>query len=105
MGNFKKLGVQSHTLNGWERLEAIHGQLHPGGREAFRFSWADIPRTGMGTKDFIVPDSFDFRPSRTFRVGQYWGAASYLQIMASELSDKLLCGRTRHSAGRAGRDP
>ena len=90
MGNFKKLGVHSHALNGWERLEVIHGQLHPGGREPFRFSWADIPRTGMGTKDFIVPDSFDFRPSRTFRVGQSWGAASYLQIMASELSDKLL---------------
>ena len=28
--------------------------------------------------------------SRTFRVGQSWGAASYLQILASELSDKLL---------------
>ena len=44
----------------------------------------------MGTKDFIVPGSFDFRQSRSFRVGQTWGAASYLQIMASELSDKLL---------------
>ena len=90
MGNFKRLGVQSHVLNGWERLEALHGQLHPGGREPFRFSWGDIPKTGMGTKDFIVPDSFDFRQSRTFRVGQSWGAASFLQIMASELSDKLL---------------
>ena len=28
--------------------------------------------------------------SRTFRLGRFWGAASYLQIMASELSDKLL---------------
>ena len=90
MGNFKRLGVQSHVLNGWERLEALHGQLHPGGREPFRFSWGDIPKTGVGTKDFIVPDSFDFRQSRTFRVGQSWGAASFLQIMASELSDKLL---------------
>ena len=44
----------------------------------------------MGTKDFIAPDSFDFRQSRTFRVGQSWGAASYLQISASEMSDKLL---------------
>ena len=35
-------------------------------------------------------DSLDFRQSRTFRIGQYWGAVSYLQIMASELSDKLL---------------
>ncbi len=40
--------------------------------------------------DIAAPDSFDFRQGRTFRVGQYWGAASYLQILASELSDKLL---------------
>ena len=90
MGNFKKLGVSSAPLDGRERLALLHGQMHPGGREPFRFSWADIPKTGMGTKDFIAPDSFDFRQSRTFRVGQSWGAASYLQILASELSDKLL---------------
>ena len=72
------------------RLEVLHGQMHPGGREPFRFSWPDIVKTGMGTKDFIAPDSFDFTQSRTFRLGQSWGAASYLQIMASELSDKLL---------------
>ena len=90
MGNFKRLGVQSRPLDGRDRLAALHGQLHPGSREPFRFSWKDIPKTGMGTKDFIAPDSFDFRQSRTFRVGQSWGAASYLQILASEMSDKLL---------------
>ena len=31
-----------------------------------------------------------FRGSRFFRVGGFWGAASYLQILASELSDRLL---------------
>nr|WP_099205128.1 DUF87 domain-containing protein [Scatolibacter rhodanostii] len=90
MGNFKKLGVQSATLSGRERLEILHSQLHPRGREPFRFSWDMIPKTGMGTKDFIAPTSFDFRQSRLFRVGSTWGAASYMQIMASELSDKLL---------------
>ena len=90
MGNLKRLGVQSRPLDGRDRLAVLHGQMHPGGREPFRFAWKDIPKTGMGTKDYIAPDSFDFRQSRTFRVGQMWGAASYLQIMASELSDKLL---------------
>ena len=89
-GNYKKLGVACRTLTGHERLEVIHSQLHPGGREKFNFSWDMIPKTGMGTKDFIAPTSFDFRQSRAFRVGQTWGAASYMQIMASELSDKLL---------------
>ena len=90
MGNFKRLGVQSQPLDGRERLAVLHGQLHPGSREPFHFAWKDIPKTGMGTKDYIAPDSFDFRDSRTFRVGRYYGAASYLQIMASELSDRLL---------------
>ena len=89
-GNLKRLGVPSAPMDGQERLALLHSQMHPGSREPFRFSWQDIPRTGMGTKDFIAPDSFDFRQSRTFRIGQYWGAASYLQILASELSDKLL---------------
>jgi len=89
-GNFKKLGVQSRPLSGRERLEILHSQLHPGGREKFVFDWSMIPKTGMGTKDFIAPTSFDFRQSRVFRVGMTWGAASYMQIMASELSDKLL---------------
>ena len=89
-GNLKRLGVPSVPMDGQARLALLHGQMHPGNREPFRFSWQDIPKTGLGTKDYIAPDSFDFRQSRTFRIGQYWGAASYLQILASELSDKLL---------------
>ena len=83
--------VQSNPLDGRERLAVLHGQMHPGSREPFRFSWADIPKTGLGTKDAIAPSGgFDFSQPRLFRVGRYWGAASYLQILASELSDKLL---------------
>ena len=91
MGNLHRLGVPSSPLDGRERLALLHGQMHPGRREPFRFSWGDISRTGMGTKDFITPSGgFDFRGSRFFRVGGFWGAASYLQILASELSDRLL---------------
>ena len=90
MGNLHRLGVQSLPLDGRDRLALLHGQMHPGSHEPFRFSWKDIPTTGLGTKDYIAPDSFDFRGSRTFRVGRYFGAVSYLQILASELSDKLL---------------
>ena len=90
MSNFKRLGVPSEPMDGRARLALLHGQMHPGSREPFRFSWGDIAKTGLGTKDFIAPDSFDFRQPRLFRMGQYWGATSYLQILASELSDKLL---------------
>ena len=88
--NFKKLGVAARSLNGFERLEVLHGQINPGWRGRFTFSWADIAGTGMTTKDFIAPTSFNFKQSRVFNTGAAWGAASYLQIMASELSDRLL---------------
>lgn len=57
MGNFKRLGVPSEPMDGRARLALLHSQMHPGSREAFRFSWKDIPQTGLGTKDFIAPDS------------------------------------------------
>ena len=90
ISNFKRLSVPCETLSGRQRLSVLHSQMHPGKAESFRFAWKDIVETGMGTKDFIAPDSFDFRQSRTFRMGQHWGAVSYLQILASELSDRLL---------------
>ena len=90
IGNFKRLGVPCETLSGRQRLAVLHSQMHPGKADSFRFSWKDIVNIGMGTKDFIAPDSFDFRQNRTFRMGQHWGAVSYLQILASELSDRLL---------------
>jgi len=90
LSNFKRLGVAANSLSGHKRLEVLHGQLHPGGRERFIFSWDDIPKSGLTTKDYIAPSAFDFQQSRFFRVGSYCSAVSHLQILASEMSDKLL---------------
>ncbi|MDL2218339.1 conjugal transfer protein TraE [Christensenellaceae bacterium OttesenSCG-928-M15] len=90
LSNFKTLGASARALTGAERLELLHGQLHPDGQEKLRFDWKDIIRTGMSTKDFIAPSSFDFRDSKTFRVGEHYGAISFIQIMAPELSDRML---------------
>ena len=46
--------------------------------------------TGLSTKPFIAPSSFDFRGGRTFKIGGMWGAASFLQIGASQLNDRVL---------------
>ena len=53
MGNFKRLGVPCEPMDGRARLALLHSQMHPGNREPFRFSWKDIPQTGLGTKDYI----------------------------------------------------
>jgi len=90
LSNFKTLGVSARSLNGLERLEVMHGQLHPDGNDKFAFSWQDIPLTGNSTKDIIAPTSFNFSGGRSFMMSSHYGAASYVQILAPELSDRLL---------------
>ena len=90
LSGFKTLGVSARPLDGIERLEILHAQMHPDGMEKFRFNWSDIPKTGQSTKDYIAPSSFDFRESRTFKVGAHHGSVGFLQILAPELTDKLL---------------
>jgi len=90
LAGFKTLGVSARPLDGIERLEILHAQMHPDGMEKFRFNWSDIPKTGQSTKDFIAPSSFDFREGRTFKVGAHYGSVGFLQILAPELTDKLL---------------
>ena len=91
LNNFKTLGVQAVPLSGLERLELLHSQLHPSGQEKFKFAWSDLPKTGLSTKDFIAPTSFTFsKDGKTFRIGEYSGAMSFLQILAPELTDRML---------------
>ena len=68
IGNFKVLGVKALPLNGAERLAVLHGQLHPDGKDIFQFDWNALSQTGMSTKDFITPTSFDFRGGKSFRM-------------------------------------
>ena len=89
LNNFKVLGVSSHPMTGYERLNTLHGIFHPEG-EPFAFSWDWLAPSGMSTKDFIAPSSFRFGEGRTFRMGGKLGAVSFLEILAPELTDKVL---------------
>ena len=89
LNNFKVLGVSARPMTGYERLEALHSVFHPEG-EPFRFSWDWLPPSGLSTKDFIAPSSFRFGEGRTFRMGRKIGAASFLEILAPELNDRML---------------
>ena len=47
-------------------------------------------KTGLSSKDFIAPDSFTFKNGRMFQIGRTYGAMSFLQILAPELTDRML---------------
>ena len=90
LNNFKRLGVTATPMSGADRLRLFHAIFHMDGQETFRFSWDWLAPSGLSTKDFIAPSSFEFRNGRMFRMGKKFGAASFVQIMAPELNDRML---------------
>ena len=90
LNNFKRLGVAAEPMNGMERLRLLHGMLHMDEQEPFHFSWDWLAPSGLSVKDFIAPSSFEFRTGRSFGVGRRIGCASFLQILAPELNDRML---------------
>ena len=90
LNNFKRLGVAAEPMNGTERLRLLHGMLHMDEQEPFLFSWDWLAPSGLSVKDFIAPSSFEFRTGRSFGVGRRIGCASFLQILAPELNDRML---------------
>ena len=90
LNNFKRLGVSAEVLNGQERLRVLHDILRMDTPEPFTFRWEDLPRSGLSTKDYIAPSSFLFNRAKDFRMGKKFVSVSFLQILAPELSDRIL---------------
>lgn len=87
---FKRLGVQLTSLDGKQRLKLMHNILRMSGNDPFAFEWSWLAPSGLSTKDFIAPSSFEFKEKGTFRTGDKYGAVSFLQILAPELNDRVL---------------
>ena len=68
----------------------MHSMFHMGDNDKFFFDWKYLVESGLSVKDFIAPTSFAFKTNRTFQMGGIYGSMSYLQITASDLSDRML---------------
>ena len=90
LNNFKVLGVTAYPLNGEDRLKILYETFNPETENPFRFSYDQLMQTGLSTKDYVAPTSFVFKSGKMFTMGKTMGAASYLQILAPELTDKML---------------
>ena len=90
LNNFKILGVPAVSLNGTERLQILYETFNPEETSDFRFDYGSMLRTGLTTKDYVAPTSFVFKDGKTFQMGNTLGAVSFLQILAPELTDKML---------------
>ena len=82
----KHLGMTRQNLTGIYNAAMFHQEEE----RKFEFSYDRILQSGMTTKDFIAPTSFLFKSGKDFQMGDTIGAVSYLNILAPELTDKVL---------------
>lgn len=87
--NFKSLGCDMKTLSGAERLELLYYLYNPKGSK-FNFKYDYLIKSDLTTKDFIAPDSFDFKEKSRFEFGNQYGQVLFLKDLPPDLSDKLL---------------
>ena len=90
LNNFKRMGVAAEVLDGKERLRQMHSIFHMDEQQPFQFEWDWLAPSGLSTKDFIAPTSFEFKNGKWFSMGKKLGAVSFLQILAPELNDRML---------------
>ena len=90
LNNFKRLGVAASPLDGRERLKLMHDMFHMDTQAPFLFDWKWLAPSGLSTKDFIAPSSFDFRDKCTFGMGKKQAEVSFFSILASDLNDRCL---------------
>lgn len=91
VNNFKTMGVSATVLNGAERLEVLYRTFNLEHKDKFIFDWKSKIDSGLSTKDYIAPTSFNFGAnSRMFSMGKTYGCVSYVDIIASELEDTIL---------------
>lgn len=90
LNNFKRMGVPASPLDGMQRLQVMHSMFHMDSEKPFQFDWKWLPASGLSTKDFIAPSSFDFSGRKLFCMGDKYGSVSCVQIMAAKLKDRVL---------------
>lgn len=87
LSNLKAMGVRAESLDGYDRLKLMHDMLNP--NKNFEFSYKNLGKK-ESTKTYITPSIFNFIPNEYFKFGRYIGQITHFQILASELSDRML---------------
>ena len=86
---FSSLGSKCIELNAEERLRIMHDFYRTGEETSFRFDITSDLRKGHNFKDFICPDSFEFKDDY-FKMGNRYGRVLFLKEYASFIKDSMI---------------
>ena len=89
ISKFNSLGSKCVELNAEERLRILHDFYRTGEETSFRFDITSDLRKGHNFRDFICPDSFEFKDDY-FKMGNRYGRVLFLKEYASFIKDSMI---------------
>lgn len=89
VSKFAALGSKCVELDATERLRILHDFYRTGNETSFRFDFKETIRKGHNFKDFICPDSFEFKDDY-FKIGDRYGKVMFLKEYASFVKDSMV---------------
>ena len=89
ISKFAALGSKCVELDAIERLRILHDFYRTGNETSFRFDFKETIRKGHNFKDFICPDSFEFKDDY-FKIGDRFGKVMFLKEYASFVKDSMV---------------
>lgn len=84
-----RLSSSLSDLNATERLRILHDFFRIGEEAYYRFSLAETLRKGHSFKDYVCPDSLEFKKDH-FVMGNRYGRVLFLREYASYIKDSMI---------------
>ncbi|MBR0490764.1 MAG: DUF87 domain-containing protein [Clostridia bacterium] len=87
--HFKRLNSKCEELNADDRLRLLHNFYRQGEESSYNFDMLSTMQKGHSFKDYICPDSFEFRKN-CFVMGEKYCKAIFLKEYASFIKDSFI---------------
>jgi len=87
--HFSHLGSKCVELDATDRLRILHDFFRSGEETFFRFDLSETMRKGHDFKDYICPDTLEFKRDH-FRMGDRFGRVIFLREYASFIKDSMV---------------
>lgn len=88
-----RLGSRCYELDAIDRLRILHDFFRTGEEEQFHIDLNDMRMKGHSFKDYISPDSFEFKDDY-FKMGDRYGKIIFLRDYASFIRDDIVAELT-----------
>lgn len=89
IAHFSRIGSKCRELELTERLRIIHDFCRPDDDTNYQFDLRDTMRKGESFKDYISPDSFEFKGDY-FKVGDKFARVLFVRGYASYVKDEII---------------